>query len=225
MSELLGSGKFEDGTDRDQEGSVEAQPYGSSSEFRIVPKAEISNRGLSLIDGNHRDIMAIARTPNGSPFSFLFMQLPEDLQDEVIEGLDTNSLTFKQATDLIKSRSNILISYESIRRYYVALQNQRRMFELDYVVKSMIQKYSEIDPRESLITLINMVTTSLFSALDSGKVKFRSIDPAKMVSALAETLTAMNPQDDPKSQERNNKIVEVSEETKKRIRMVYGLSG
>jgi hypothetical protein len=46
-----------------------------------------------------------------------------------------------------------------------------------------------------------------------------------MVSALAETLTAMNPQDDPKSQERNNKIVEVSEETKKRIRMVYGLSG
>jgi hypothetical protein len=224
LSKLLGSGEPEGRTDFNEEGSVESQSYGASGEFRIVPKTEVG-RGLSLIDGNHRDIMAIAKTPNGSPFAFLFMQLPEDLQDEVIEGLDTNSLTFKQATEMIRERSNVSISYESIRRYYVALQNQRRMFELDYIVKSMIQKYSEIDPRESLITLINMVTTSLFSALDQGKVKFRSIDPAKMVSALAETLTAMNPQDDPESKARNRNIVEVSEETKKRIRMVYGLSG
>jgi hypothetical protein len=49
---------------------------------------------------NHRDLVLSAR----KKARFAFLELPEDLQDEIIDGFDGKTLTLQGAADLVKAR-------------------------------------------------------------------------------------------------------------------------
>lgn len=54
-----------------------------------------------------------------------FLRLPQELQDEVIAGLDANLFTLHQASALIKERGYSL-SHNAIARYCAKVRRERR---------------------------------------------------------------------------------------------------
>ncbi|MHC1726516.1 MAG: hypothetical protein AB9866_10980 [Syntrophobacteraceae bacterium] len=75
---------------------------------------------------NHRELILSAR----KKARFAFLSLPEDLQDEIIDGLDGQSLTLEAASALVKARGHSL-SHEGIAGYYRALRAERRLFQVE----------------------------------------------------------------------------------------------
>lgn len=75
---------------------------------------------------NHRELILSAR----KKAKFAFLGLPEELQDEIIGGLDNQALTLRAASALIKSRGFDL-SHEAISGYYWAVRRERRLFGIE----------------------------------------------------------------------------------------------
>jgi len=74
----------------------------------------------SILSIGHREL--ILSSPKKPHFAFL--RLPEELQDQVIDSLDRNKLTLKQASDMVAGQG-VKLSYNAIAAYYEALRWRR----------------------------------------------------------------------------------------------------
>lgn len=53
-----------------------------------------------------------------------FLRMPHDLQDQIIDGFDANTMTLRHASELIRERG-FSLSHEAIARYYRAVLRRR----------------------------------------------------------------------------------------------------
>ncbi len=69
---------------------------------------------------NHREL--ILSSPKKAGFQFL--RMPHDLQDRIIDGFDTNTMTLRQASDLAR-QDGFSLSCEAIAGYYRVVRRRR----------------------------------------------------------------------------------------------------
>ncbi|MHC1726515.1 MAG: hypothetical protein AB9866_10975 [Syntrophobacteraceae bacterium] len=128
---------------------------------------------------NHRELILSAR----KKARFAFLSLPEDLQDEVIEGLDGQTLTLEAASTLVKARGHSL-SYVAISGYYRALRMERRLLDSRQELSRVITEFAGKPQREALEGLVNLTIAITASGLVDGSVGIADIDLPKLVKAM-----------------------------------------
>ncbi len=69
---------------------------------------------------NHRELILSSCKKAG----FKFLTIPHHVQDEIINGFDTNTMTLHQATDLAR-QGGVKLSHEAIAGYYRAVRQRR----------------------------------------------------------------------------------------------------
>jgi hypothetical protein len=115
---------------------------------------------------------------------FAFLSLPEDLQDEIVEGLDAQTLTLTEASALVKSRGHSL-SHEGVAGYYRAVRMQRRLLEVNEGLTQIIAECASKPQKEALEGLVNLVIATAATGVVDGSVGIAKIDLAKLVRAMA----------------------------------------
>jgi len=128
---------------------------------------------------NHRELILSGQ----KKARFHFLQLPEELQDEIIDGLDSGKLTLEAARDLVADRGYSL-SHEAIASYYRAVRRERRLVEINSEVTRLIARFAEAPAKENLEALLNMVISTALVGLADGNVRVKDIDLAKMFKVL-----------------------------------------
>lgn len=128
---------------------------------------------------NHRELILSARRKA----RFAFLSLPEDLQDEIVEGLDGQSLTLEAASALVRERGHSL-SHEGIAAYYRALRTERRLLEVNQELARVIGEFAGKPREDALDGLVNLVLATAVSGLASGTVGIRDIDLGRLLKAL-----------------------------------------
>lgn len=159
-----------------------------------------------------------------------FMQLPEELQEEIVSGLDAGKLTLRSSSILAKEKGHI-ISREAIRRYYQLLTHQRKHFEYADIIKVMTHQFAEMDARSALKSFLNLGISQLFRAVHEGQINLESKDYAKFVTALKELWEAIEANKGPSegayegaSKGLPGRIADITPETKRKVREeLYGL--
>jgi len=127
---------------------------------------------------NHRELMLSAR----KKARFGFLGLPEELQDEVIDGLDGQTLGLVEASALVKARGHSL-SHEAIAGYYRALRIERRLMESQASIGRVIAEFAGKPRDEGLDGLINLALATAVSGLADGTVGIRDIDLPKLIES------------------------------------------
>ncbi len=75
---------------------------------------------------NHRElILSAQKKPR-----FAFLALPEDLQDEIVDGLDSGTLAMREASEMVKARGKSL-SREGTAGWYRAVRRERSIYDTD----------------------------------------------------------------------------------------------
>lgn len=133
----------------------------------------------------HRDLILSAR----KKARFAFLALPEGLQDEVIDGLDGQTLTLADASALVKARGHSL-SHEAIAGYYRALRTERRLLEVNQELSRVIGEFAGKPRDEALSSLVNLVIATAASGLADGSVGIREINLPKLVEAAAKAVAS-----------------------------------
>jgi hypothetical protein len=73
-----------------------------------------------LLRINHRElIVSSSKKPR-----FEFLRLPRDLQDQIIDGFDANTMTLHQASELIR-KQGFSLTHEAIAGYYRTVRGRR----------------------------------------------------------------------------------------------------
>lgn len=129
---------------------------------------------------NHRDLILSAR----KKARFAFLSLPEDLQDEIIDGLDGQSLTLEAASALVKARGHSL-SYVAISGYYRALRMERRLLDSRQELSRVISEFAGKPQKEALDGLVNLTIAMTASGLVDGSVGIAKINLPKLVEAMS----------------------------------------
>lgn len=113
-----------------------------------------------------------------------FLQLPEDLQDEIMDGLDSGSLTLEAARDLAASRG-FAISHEAIARYHRAVRAERRVREsreqLSRAVREMALGSESLE--DSIQALVRMAVGMAMQRIAEDGMELKPVDLGKMVDA------------------------------------------
>lgn len=128
---------------------------------------------------NHRELILSAR----KKAKFAFLGLPEDLQDEIVEGLDRRTLTLEQASALLDARGYTL-SHEGVASYYRAVRRERRLREVNDEFTRMISGFAEMPTDQGLRSLLNLALATAARGLADGKVGIKDIDLGKLVQAM-----------------------------------------
>jgi hypothetical protein len=128
---------------------------------------------------NHREPVLSAR----KKARFAFLGLPEDLQDEIVEGLDGRTLTLLEASALVKSRGHSL-SHEAIAGYYRAVRTERRLLEANQELSRVIAEYASKPQKEALEGLTNLVIAMAASGLADGSVGIKDINLPKLIESM-----------------------------------------
>jgi len=108
----------------------------------------------------HRELVLSAR----KKARFHFLQLPEDLQDEVIERLDGQTLTLEGASDFLAARGHTL-SHEAIAAYYRAVRRERRIHDSTQELARVFEAYQGQDLEGNLKALTNFLIATAASQL------------------------------------------------------------
>lgn len=127
---------------------------------------------------NHRELILSAR----KKARFAFLSLPEDLQDEIVEGLDGQTLTLLDASELCAARG-LSLSHEAIAGYYRAVRTERRILEANQELTRVIAEFAGKPQKEALEGLVNLVIATAASGLADGSVGIKDVDLAKLVEA------------------------------------------
>ncbi len=128
---------------------------------------------------NHRELVLSAR----KKAKFGFLALPEELQDEIVDGLDNQALTLEAASALVKSRGHSL-SHEAIAGYYRAVRTERRLLEVNQELSRVVAEYADKPFEEGLKSLANLIIATAATGLAAGDVGVKDIDLAKVLKAL-----------------------------------------
>jgi hypothetical protein len=128
---------------------------------------------------NHRELVLSAR----KKARFAFLSLPEDLQDEIVEGLDSRTITLEEASALVKTRGDSL-SHEAIAGYYRAVRTERRLVEVNQELSRVIAEFASKPQGEALEGLCNLVIAMAASGLADGSVGIKDVDLPKLVESM-----------------------------------------
>ncbi len=127
---------------------------------------------------SHRELFLSTR----KKFNSRFLALPPDLQDEIMERLDNQSLTLSSAVELVKSRGYRL-SYSTLQRYCSVVRSERRFLELNQELRRVISEFAAMPQEEASKALVNLVIATAASGVLDGSVGVRKIDLSQMLKA------------------------------------------
>lgn len=128
---------------------------------------------------NHRELLLSAEKKSRSHF----LQLPEDLQDEVIDGLDSGALTLESAAALIRERGQSL-SHVALSNYYRAVRRERRLQDARQELTRIIADFSGKPIEEGLQSLANLIIAMAATGLADGTVGIKDIDLGRVLQAM-----------------------------------------
>ncbi len=149
---------------------------------------------------NHRELILSAN----KKAKFGFLQLPEELQNEVMQGLDGQTLTIEEARDLIRSRGYSL-GHDAVSGYYRAVRRERRLHDATQELKRVFEQFQDQSMEDNLKALTNFLVAQAVRQVADGEVGFREIDLAKIVSGMARMARqAPSVKDGPASAYRDN---------------------
>jgi len=137
---------------------------------------------------NHRDLMLSAV----KMVKFNFMELPEALQDEIVDGLDSRSLSLNDAVRLLVSRG-FKLSNASIGRYYAAVRRERRLSDASRNLERIIEGFANQPCEETLKSLTNLIVAMAAVGLADGKIGIKDIDLAGVLQAMRRSGAAAEP--------------------------------
>ena len=140
---------------------------------------------------NHRELILSSR----KKAKFAFLSLPEDLQDEIVEGLDSQALTLEAASALVKARGHSL-SHEGIAGYYRAVRLERRLLESRQELSRIIAEFSGRPQKEAIESLVNLAIATAATGLADGTVGVK-VDLAKLIGMLPKEAPAPEKQEEP----------------------------
>jgi len=129
---------------------------------------------------NHRELVLSAR----KKARFAFLSLPENLQDEIVDGLDGQTLTLHEASALIASRGHSL-SHEAIAGYYRAVRTERRLQDANQELSRVIAEYASKPQKEAVEGLTNLVIAMAASGLADGSVGIKDINLPKLIESIS----------------------------------------
>lgn len=129
---------------------------------------------------NHRELVLSAR----KKARHAFLQLPEELQDEIVCGLDDQNLTLEAASQLVKSRG-FSLSHEAIAGYYRVVRRERRLVEADQEWKRVASQFASMSLEEGAQSLAKLAIARSISDLGDGSLEIKAIDLGKVLAAVS----------------------------------------
>lgn len=138
---------------------------------------------------NHRELVLSAN----KKAKFHFLQLPEELQDEVIGKLDGQELTLEAARDYLAGAGHTL-SHEAIAGYYRAVRRERRLYEAGQELTRIVESFGDRDVEENARGLTNLLIAVAAQKLTDGEVAMK-VDLGAVIKALARSAPAQAPED------------------------------
>lgn len=90
---------------------------------------------------HHREVVLSAQKRP----KLAFLSLPEDLQDEIIDGLDSGAITLPEAAELVRARGQKL-SHEAIARYYRLVRREQKIRESKQDISRPISRFARQSP-------------------------------------------------------------------------------
>ncbi len=139
-----------------------------------------------------RELMIMAVNVNGRMRRFEMMGLPAELQDEIIEGLDTRQLTFSKAEQKL-AEAGFTLSRESIRRWYEAILAGRRQDNANAAYQNAMAQLAEMGSITKGVEALTAVTIrQLIAGMEDGSIPMDGKTLVKVTTILAKTLTKLN---------------------------------
>jgi hypothetical protein len=171
---------------------------------------------------NHRELVLSAR----KKAKFHFLQLPEDLQDEVIAKLDSQELTLEAARDYLAGLGHSL-SHEAIASYYRAVRRERRIYDASQELTRIFESFGDQSVEDSIRGLTNYLVAVAAQKLADGEVAMK-VDLGQVIKAFAKAAEPAKAAPargadagaEPETPARKS---EFSEDTLQKIRDIYGL--
>jgi hypothetical protein len=160
----------------------------------------------------HRELLLSAARKCRSAF----LQLPEKLQDEIIDGLDSGELTYREAEKKI-AQAGFDLSYNAIYNLHKTLRRERRLFLLRDNLKELMN-FADMDPDKNAKALLNLTLVSAIQGLADGEIGIRDLDLARMMAATGKEITRQDQQDGQDIEENNPGAGGLSEATAEEIR-------
>ena len=172
-----------------------------------------------------RQLMTNMVTENGGLYKFQFLKMDPDLQDLIIEGLDTRQMTLAEAGKLAVSEG-FQITPESIRRYYQRLLSNRRNSEVRNAWIMAGDRLREMGADKVLQMFLTYMMGQLMGGVEAGQIDFPVKDFLKLLGDIPEQLMlaqqSANANGNAKKKETID-VTPVSDEGKRKIRQdVYG---
>lgn len=128
---------------------------------------------------NHRELVLSGK----KKARFAFLGLPEELQDEIIEGLDGHTLTLEAARDALAERGYKL-SHEAVAAYYRAVRRERRLYEAEQEFRRIAADFASQPLEEGFKSLANLMIAMAHVGLADGSIKIKDIDLGKVLAAI-----------------------------------------
>jgi hypothetical protein len=168
---------------------------------------------------NHRELI-LSRA--GAKTRSTFLELPEELQDELIEGLDNGSLTLREASDKCKAAGRAL-SYEAISNYYRAVRRERRMYDIANDLRRVVEDQAGGDTAKLTAAAVNLLLSRVVQGLADGDIGVKDLDAARMM-ALLPAPTPASPAAEASSAAGNAPLDKKSPgELTEKVKDIYGL--
>lgn len=133
---------------------------------------------------NHRDLVLSADRKS----RLAFLKLPRELQDEIMDALDSGRLTLRAASERLKSRGYSL-SHEAVAAYHRTVRRERRLREAQSDVARVLEGFRDYPQEEMLKALANLVAALAIAGLVEGTVGIRDVDIARVIAASGGSLT------------------------------------
>jgi len=129
---------------------------------------------------NHRELVLSAR----KKAKFYFLQLPEELQDEVVDKLDGQELTLEAARDYLKECGHSL-SHEAIAAYYRAVRRERRIYDATQELTRVVDQFQDQPLEENVRCLTNFLIATAVRKISDGEVGIKDVDLARVIGAMS----------------------------------------
>ena len=128
---------------------------------------------------NHRELMLSKARKCRSTF----LQLPEAIQDEVIDGLDSGSINTEEAVQLLQSRGFKLCRHV-ISEYYRAVRRERRLLDASRNLERIVEGFARQPYEETLKGLTNLIVAMAALGLAEGTIGIKDIDLPRVLGTL-----------------------------------------
>jgi len=123
-----------------------------------------------------------------------FLKLPPELQDEIIDGLDSTELTYPAASKLLKSRGFDL-SFQAIQKFHRKLKRECRK---EAIIEAGIQIRAKLPPgelRDLARANLSEMLSGIAQALADGEMTPTVLDAMRMAMVLEKTHEKSSGQD------------------------------